>query len=575
MKNLLFISLCFTPLLAQKDLVTVYEQSQGLETATYDQGIAFYKSLAKRASNVSIQAMGMTDSGKPLHLVLFSANGTFEIAKLKKQGKRFWMINNAIHAGEPDGVDASMMFLRDLAMGKTKRPGLENVVIGIIPFYNIGGVLNRNSTTRVNQDGPKAYGFRGNARNYDLNRDFIKNDSLNSHAFAEIFHLLNPDVYLETHVTNGSDHQYVLTLLTTQASKMGGPLGRFLNDKFEPSIMDRLEKSGVAGTPYVNVFGSTPDKGFNQFLDGPRYSTGYTTLFHTLGFMTETHSLKPFKQRVLATRSLMEALLDTTIEMSENIAKLRADQQQYFRDLQTFPLAWQVDKSQSTTLRFQGYEPEMRPSLAASGERLFYNREKPFQRDVPFFNTFKPALSVRKPQAYIVPRGWHNVVTLLKRNKIEMREITEQKQQKVMVYRISDYKTSTRPYEGHYPHYQTKLTKSEETVNLTKGDWWVPTDQPGVRYILQILEPQAPDSLFSWNYFDTILQQKEYFSSYIFEEIAQKLLQSDPALKAAYEQEKAKNKEFADNQRAQLDWIYRRSPHYEKAHLRYPILRVP
>jgi hypothetical protein len=32
-------------------------------------------------------------------------------------------------------------------------------------------MLNRNSTSRTNQNGPEEYGFRGNARNFDLNRD--------------------------------------------------------------------------------------------------------------------------------------------------------------------------------------------------------------------------------------------------------------------------------------------------------------------------------------------------------------------------------------------------------------------
>ena len=70
--------------------------------------------------------------------------------------------------------------------------------------------LNRNSTTRTNQNGPESYGFRGNARNYDLNRDFIKSDTKNAKTFAQIFHLVQPDVFIDNHVSNGADYQYIL-----------------------------------------------------------------------------------------------------------------------------------------------------------------------------------------------------------------------------------------------------------------------------------------------------------------------------------------------------------------------------
>jgi hypothetical protein len=102
-----------------------------------------------------------------------------------------------------------MQLFRDLALGKIKAP--KNTIIVCIPVYNIGGALNRNSTSRANQDGPG--GFRGNARNYDLNRDFIKSDTRNTKSFVEIFHTINADVFIDNHVSNGSDYQYKLTYI--------------------------------------------------------------------------------------------------------------------------------------------------------------------------------------------------------------------------------------------------------------------------------------------------------------------------------------------------------------------------
>ena len=575
MKYFGLLLLAAMPSFAADKLQTVYESSNGLKTATYEQGMAFYRALAAAyPKTIVIREMGPTDSGKPLHLVIFSASGEFDIPALKRKGKPIFMINNAIHAGEPDGVDACMMFLRDLASGKLQKTNLDSIALGVIPFYNIGGVLNRNATTRVNQLGPESYGFRGNARNFDLNRDFIKNDSRNAGSFAQIFHLLDPEVYLETHVTNGSDHQYILTVLATQADKLSGEQGRYMDEVFEPELMKRLEAKGVPATPYVNVFGSTPDKGFRQFLDGPRYSTGYTALFQTLGFMTETHSLKPFKERVLATKSFIDSLTDALIEHGQEIRNLRAKTRETLRKQTAFPLKWELDSGQSKTLSFKGYEAEMLPSQLTPGERLKYDRTKPFEKDVPFYNKYRGALTVTRPDAYIIPQGWHRISDRLKRNGIRMFALPAAREIEVEVYHIEKFETSPNPYEGHYPHQDVEVRKSLEKVAFREGDWVVPTDQDGVRYLMETLEPQAPDSFFNWNFFDTILQQKEYFSGYIFEEIAIKLLEDHPEIKAEFEAKKKEDSDFAVSRRAQLHWIYVHSPHYEKAHKRYPIYRA-
>lgn len=266
--------------------------------------------------------MDDTDSGEPLHIVTYNANRTFESEFNDGEKQNIILINNGIHPGESDGIDASMMLLRDFAENRIKAP--ENTIVAVIPVYNIGGALNRNSTTRTNQNGPKEYGFRGNARNYDLNRDFIKSDTKNAKAFAKIYHTLQPDVFIDNHVSNGADYQYTLTHLFTQHNKLGGSLGNYLHNSFMPNLEDQLEKKNWPITPYVNVFNQVPETGFSQFMDHPRYSTGYTTLFNSLGMMVETHMLKPYKQRVEGTYEFMRTVIDMLEEDGETIKKIKA-----------------------------------------------------------------------------------------------------------------------------------------------------------------------------------------------------------------------------------------------------------
>lgn len=215
------------------DFTTVFEKSDGQETATYEEVIQYYRDLANTYPEISIQAIGETDSGKPLHIVTLNMKSTGANFKSLRADNRIVLINNGIHPGEPDGIDATMLLYRNMVSGKIEAP--KHTVLVTIPIYNIGGSLNRNSTTRTNQNGPKAYGFRGNARNYDLNRDFIKSDTKNARTFAEIFHLVQPDVFIDNHVSNGADYQYTLTHLFTQHNKLGGDLGKFIHTQMMPA----------------------------------------------------------------------------------------------------------------------------------------------------------------------------------------------------------------------------------------------------------------------------------------------------------------------------------------------------
>ena len=553
------------------DFTTVFEISNGLETATYEQTIQFYKNLAESYPEISIQSIGETDSGEPLHVVTLNPDANFNFSEIRKN-KRILLINNGVHPGESDGIDATMMLFRDIAQDKIEAP--VNTVLVTIPIYNIGGSLNRNSTSRTNQNGPKEYGFRGNARNYDLNRDFIKCDTKNAKTFAKIYHLIQPDVFIDNHVSNGADYQYTLTHLFTQHNKLGGDLGHYLHKEMMPELEQRLASKHWDITPYVNVFNQVPEAGFPQFMDAPRYSTGYTTLFNTLGMMVETHMLKPYKQRVEGTYELMKSMLKITEKDGDKIATLRKKALSDILEKKYYSLNWEIDTMQSSTLKFKGFEGEMMPSEITGAVRLKYDRTKPFTKEVAYQNYFKPYDSVAIPKAYVIPKGWYNIIDLLRLNDIEMTPLERDSTFTVESYKISKYETRNAPYEGHYLHYNTAIKSNTENITFKTGDFIINTNQNGLRYLLETLEPQAPDSFFNWNFFDAILQQKEGFSPYVWEDKAKMILSKNPRLQIAFNLKKTYNTAFANDWYAQLDWLHKESEHYEKAHMQYPVYRI-
>ncbi|PKD18262.1 hypothetical protein APR41_03680 [Salegentibacter salinarum] len=559
-------------LVTDYDLETRFEKSDGKETGTYEEVIDFYTQLAESSGKISLEEFGKTDSGEPLHLAIYSPNEDFDFEELREENSII-LINNGIHPGESDGIDATMMLFRDLAGDSIKTP--TNTVLATIPVYNIGGALNRNSTSRTNQNGPAEYGFRGNARNYDLNRDFIKADTRNTRSFYEIFHHVKPDIFIDNHVSNGADYQYTLTHLFTQHNKLGGELGSYLNEQIMPALEDSLAKKDWDITPYVNVFNEVPEEGFSQFNDHPRYSTGYTTLWNTIGMMVETHMLKPYPKRVRGTYELMRSMIDIAENDRERMKDIRNRASRKYLTERWYPINFKPDMENPSRRNFKGYEGEKIKSEITGGDRLQYDSSKPFNKEIDYYNNFIAEDTIEIPRAYIVPQGWWQLTDLLKLNKIKLEPLQSDTTLYVETYKIENFKTRNQAYEGHYMHSETKVSKKMDSVRFRKGDFVVKTFQDGARYLIETLEPEAPDSFFNWNFFDTVLQQKEGFSPYVFEDVAKKMLEENPELKEQFEEKKRTDAQFSNSPYNQLAWLHKQSKHYETAHLRYPIFRLP
>lgn len=570
-KILLFLFSIVSMGQAQNNFQTFFEKGNGNQSATYEETMAFYENLDANFKTIQMNKMGLTDSGEPLHIVIFNGDKNFDFKEIQKT-KSVILINNGIHAGEPDGIDATMLLFRDLAIGKIIIP--KNIVLVAIPVYNIGGSLNRNTTSRANQNGPEEYGFRGNARNYDLNRDFIKSDTRNTKSFAEIFHLVKPILFIDNHVSNGADYQYTLTYIMTEPEKLGTALGTFLKNDFNAALINNLKNKKVETTPYVNVWRGTPENGFQQFFESPRYTTGYTSLFNCLGYVVETHMLKNYKDRVKVTYDFMVSAIEITANKTKIIKEKQLENEKQFQAGKKYSIQWEIDTTQVTPISFLGYEGNYKKSEVTTGERLYYDKEKPFDKKIPFLGTYKSVKEITIPKFYIIPKGQWQIIALLKNNAIQYSEIKKDTLIEVESYAIAEYQTSKNAYEGHYAHYNTKINSTNQKITFKKGDVLVNTNQKGVKYLLETMEPEAVDSFFNWNFFDTILQQKEGYSSYVFEDLANDFLNENPQLRVKLEEKIKNEKDFAKHPKAQLDWVYKNSPYYEKAHLQYPIYRV-
>ena len=316
------------------------------------------------------------------------------------------------------------------------------------------------------------------------------------------------------------------------------------------------------------------ENGIMGFYDSPRYSSGYATLHHSIAFISEAHMLKTFKERVEASLALIRTMCNVLLQKGDTIQRLRNNAKETVITQSVFHLDWRIDKSRADSFSFNGYFQHNKKSDLTGNDRLYYNKKESYSKTVPYYNHFVPTKSVEKPKAYIIPQAYDDIVRRLNWNGVNMRQLKQDTTIDVTWYSISDFKTNGAVYESHFPHRGVKIEKHSQQQFIRSGAWIVEANQVTNRYIIETLEPEGKDSFFSWNFFDGILQRKEYFSAYLFEDTAVEILSDNPKLKAEFDEKMKNEEEFAQNSRSQLHFIYSNSEYSEKSFLRYPVLRI-
>jgi Zinc carboxypeptidase len=552
---------------------TPYEQGNKNQTSSWQACIDFYQRLANDFPKVlQFQQIGISDNGIPMHAGVITSDAVFDFAHIKREARPIFFNNNGIHPGEPEGIDACMALVRDFCVQPQRLAALGNTVFLFIPIYNVDGCLNRQNTSRVNQEGPELFGFRANGRNLDLNRDFIKCDSLAAQVFNQFFSAWSPDVMVDTHTSNGADYFYTMTLIQTQADKLGKELGTFLRHHMLPKMYQDMEARGWPMCPYVNPVKETPDDGIEDFLEVPRFSTGYAALHHTIGFMPETHMLKPFADRYASMRALVETALDFTVAHAKELQTLRAAAKKSSADKTEWPVQWKADHTKPSIFRFKGYKAIHSPSRIGNYTRLSYDRHQPWEKDIAYYDHFIESVSIKTPKAYLIPQAWREVVERLQWNGLAVKRVEQGTEYAAQTYRIKSVASRANAYEGHMFHDDVELTTQTERIFAHAGDYLLSLTQENARYAIETLEPQAHDSFFRWGFFNSVLEKKEAYSDYVFEDSAFDMLQDEPELMEKFLQWKMEHPELLSNQAAVLDFIFANGKRFhEPEWRRYPV----
>ena len=571
--------LAAVPAVSAQDWRTPAEVSDYRTTPDYAETVAYLERVAAAApGQVKIENFGKTGEGRDLKIVIASKDGVFDPAAIHASGRAILLVQNSIHAGEMDGKDSCLALLRDLIQNKDRAKLLDHVVFVFIPVYNLDGHERRSAYNRINQNGPEEIGWRGNATNINLNRDYMKADAPETRAFLKMFHRWMPDFFVDDHVTDGADFQYDVTFNADATPDVAPETAKWLRESVTPELEQQLDAAGHVAFPnLINLNDDTdPAKGLTDISNPPRFSTGQMILENRPGLLVELHMLKDYKTRVTGNYEILRALLEV---MNRDTAKLISLNRQADADAAKlgahalgntqFPLAIGFGEG-TTPVVFRGYHYKRALSEVSGTMWISYSHE-PWNATLPLTTEAKVSLSTTPPAGYIIPPQWTRVIDVLAAHDVAMRRTTVAWTGKVERYRCGGMVWQGPPFEGHHPIFRGETAGAEpgrfgtcarttESTTFPAGSVVVPLDQRLSKVAIQWLEPEAPDSAMRWGFFDSVFEQREYGEAYVLEKLARENLEKDPGLKAEFERRVQGDARFAASPEARLEFFYDRSP---------------
>jgi murein tripeptide amidase MpaA len=555
-------------------LLTTAEKTQFRETGRYAESLELARRLERSSPLVRLVTLGRTPQGREIVMLVLSKERAFTPEAAAQTGKPVILIQNGIHAGEIAGKDATAMLLRDVAATRRYASWLDRVIVLAIPVFNVDGHERFSPYNRINQNGPAAMGFRATAQRVNLNRDYVKADTPEMRAWLEMYTAWLPDLLIDNHVTDGQDQQYDLTIAMSTEQDIWPSVGLWTKRTFLPALNTAMTNDGHAIAPYAEPLDSRDlSKGFSTGVFEPRFSTGYTAAQNRAGLLVETHSLKTYRTRVWAHYDVMRHAIDI---VSRDAAALRtavaaADREIANQEGRPLFLAGE-SAGDGDPFTFRGVSSRLEDSPITGGKVIVYG-DQPIDIPTRLFSRVTPTLAPSVPLAYAVPREWSGVIDLLRLHGARTEPLALSRRAEVEVYRFIDAKWAERPYEGRH-RVAFRAETASQTRTIPAGTVLVPMNQRAARIALNILEPGAPDSAAHWGFFDTVFEDKEYFSSYVMEPIAREMLKRDPGLRAEFEQRLKSDARFAASPAERLRFFYRRSPYADQEKDVYPVVRV-
>jgi hypothetical protein len=517
---LLFLTLLQTYTYAQSlwsdSLILAPERSQFQKTSTYVDVIGFLEAIKKQSNNVFIFSMGKSLEGKDIPVAVL-ANPQIKTAEEAKASKKAVIyIQGNIHAGEVEGKEAVMMLMRDILMGD-KNHLLDNLIILFVPIYNTDANDKMAKGLRPSQeDSPPETGERENSQGYDLNRDGMKMDALETRAlFQNVINPWDPQIFVDLHTTNGTWHAYPLTWAPSYHSAGEYEPFEYSYYKMLPSITSAVHekydlKFGVYGDYELNE--GWPTKNFYTYNHHPRYLVNQFGFRNRMAILSESFAHNRFYERINSTYVFMAEILEFANRNSNEIMAINKNAEE--ASIQNvLKNAGKVKKGVQYKMvplnKLNGFITyEYLTVLDSNGLKKHYRTGKIVKYDsIDYHAKFITTKESTLPRGYIIPAEFTTVIENLKLHGIQLEELKKNQSFTGETFLIDSLVNSKNSFQKHSA---AKLYGNfkPQTKSFKKGDYKVDMAQPLSNLIFYLLEPQSDDGLAYWNFFDVYIKNK-------------------------------------------------------------------
>src|SRR5271165_5270170 len=504
------------------------------------------------------------------------------------------MIQAGIHPGESDGKDGGFIALRELLSRAAATDALERIALLFVPAFNTDGHERMGRFNRPNQNGPELTGWRATAERLNLNRDYTKADAPEMQSMLELINTWDPLIVADLHVTDGADFEPDVSI-QVEPINQGDPKLRASGLQLRDQLIAKLAASGSLPLPfYPDLFETdNPESGFLLTVYSPRFSTGYFPQRNRFTMLVETHSWKPYAQRVQVMRNAIVGLAELAaahgaawldeIRSADRSAcalggtELNLDYKSGWREtIAAGKSAVAKSADAGEFIDFRGYAYTRKHSEISGGPVTVYDPRTPQIWHVRYRNRIEPAITVRAPRlGYFIPHAYADRIgACLKHHGIHTSPAGQHLQQAALEqFRASRVSFSTQPFEGRM---RAGIAGQWQGLarDIAAPALFVPVAQPLARLIVALLEPQAPDSFAAWGFFNACFELKEQLEPYVAEQIARDLFTSDSALRAAFERQLDDDAAFRADPAARLEFFCRHHPSWDEQLNCYPIYRA-
>jgi len=500
-----------TGVYSQTELQTVAEKSNFESTSRYDDVMAYVNQLQKTSKNIRVETIAKTFEGRDIPLIIVGNPLPKSPKDLVNDKRVVVYIQANIHAGEVEGKEAVLMYLRDLL--KIKNPEvLKDVVLLVCPILNADGNEKISTKNRTNQKGPiNGVGVRYNGQFLDLNRDAMKIESPEiKGVITNILNKWDPEIIMDCHTTNGSYHVEPVTFTWIMNPNCDRSLINYMRDKMMPemssTLLDKYKTENCFYGEFIDMMDYS--KGWISYAAEPRYLSNYIGVRNRLGILNENYVYADFKSRVLGCYNLINSLIDYSSLHKSEIKDLIKDV-----DSATIARGLNPSVADSFAIAYEGRPIPNNVTIktfeadAVESENIYERYKKSDRRKdvtVIYIADYFATKNTKFPFAYILSIPDPDVINVLKAHGIVVEKLDNTITLDVDKFVIEDIKPVSRLSQGHYTEtLQGKFVK--ETKEFPAGSYVVRTSQKLGYLASYLLEPQSDDGLMFWNFFDRYL----------------------------------------------------------------------